>query len=102
MGASISHAEANVTTPLPPPLGPVPEKGVAGPPVGLQQLVEPPKETERTDYLNLPTPVKYEEIQKEALCEYLGSLLLHCPSTIWQSDAQKNWLLEAPVQAFFP
>ena len=72
MGASISHADANVTTPLPPPLCPVPEKGkVVLPvgPVGLQQLVEEPKEVERTDYLNLPTPVKYEEIQKEALCK---------------------------------
>jgi hypothetical protein len=69
MGASISHADASTTTPLPPPLGPVPERVVGGPPgkVGLQQLVEPEKEVERTDYLDLPTPVKYEEIQKEAL-----------------------------------
>ncbi|GAQ87361.1 TOM40 mitochondrial import outer membrane translocon protein [Klebsormidium nitens] len=78
MGASISHADANVTTPLPPPLGTVPEKGAAGPPVGLQQLVEPPKEIERTDYLNLPTPVKYEEIQKEALYSLKPELFEGC------------------------
>lgn len=73
MGASVSHAAAAPVTPLPPPIG-APTAAVG--PVGLQQVVPPAdpagdggKEQsppEKVDYLSLPCPVKYDEIQREA------------------------------------
>ncbi|CAI7791513.1 unnamed protein product [Closterium sp. NIES-54] len=74
MGANVSHAAAAPSAPPPPPIAPA---GVPPPPagpVGLQQVVPPAdaagnveKPQEKVDYLNLPCPVKYEEIQREAL-----------------------------------
>ncbi|CAI5523775.1 unnamed protein product [Closterium sp. Naga37s-1] len=74
MGANVSHAAAAPSAPPPPPIAPA---GVPLPPagpVGLQQVVPPAdaagnaeKPPEKVDYLNLPCPVKYEEIQREAL-----------------------------------
>ncbi|CAI5472006.1 unnamed protein product [Closterium sp. Yama58-4] len=74
MGANVSHAAAAPSAPPPPPIAPA---GVPPPPagpVGLQQVVPPAdaagnaeKPPEKVDYLNLPCPVKYEEIQREAL-----------------------------------
>ena len=75
MGNKISHAASAPITPPPPPLGPQP--GVAGLPPDVHTGGSPAEgagETpaaapEKVDYLNLPCPVKYEEIQREALSE---------------------------------
>ncbi|CAI7896054.1 unnamed protein product [Closterium sp. NIES-54] len=77
MGANVSHAAAAPSAPPPPPIAPA---GVPPPPagpVGLQQVVPPAdaagnveKPQEKVDYLNLPCPVKYEEIQREALSKH--------------------------------
>eukprot|EP00897_Mesotaenium_endlicherianum_P010612 jgi/Mesen1/957/ME000012S00504 len=70
MGASVSHA-AGIPAPPPAAVAPVPPP-LGGPPVGLQQLaptieIEKPKEEPKIDYSDLPCPIKYEEIQREAL-----------------------------------
>lgn len=61
MGSSVSHA---AVPPSPPPLSQA---------VGLAVALNPPKEVaeekmeKKVDYLNLPCPIPYEEIQREAL-----------------------------------
>ena len=61
MGSSVSHAAA----PPPPAYG-------APPPFAAADAAPPPKPheeevaEEKVDYLNLPCPVPYEEIQREA------------------------------------
>lgn len=65
MGISISHAAA---PPPPPPVVPPPAH-----PLGLGVVLPPPAEekkddtAEKVDYTNLPCPVPFEEIQREAL-----------------------------------
>ncbi|KAK1316044.1 Mitochondrial import receptor subunit TOM40-1 [Acorus calamus] len=63
MGSSVKHASA---APPSSPLSPPPAA-----PVGLAALLppKPPAEAEKkkVDYMNLPCPVSYEEIQREAL-----------------------------------
>ncbi|CAA7390666.1 unnamed protein product [Spirodela intermedia] len=65
MGISISHAAA---PPPPPPVAPPPAH-----PLGLGVVLPPPAEekkddtAEKVDYTNLPCPVPFEEIQREAL-----------------------------------
>lgn len=68
MGQSISHAASAPSPPLPPP------PSVAQiPPPPSPLGISPPPDTptpavpEKVDFLNLPCPVKYEEIQREAL-----------------------------------
>ena len=64
MGISISHA-------APPPPPPVSHE--AAHPLGLAAALPPPAEekkddvAEKVDYKNLPCPVPFEEIQREAL-----------------------------------
>eukprot|EP00245_Coleochaete_scutata_P007146 TRINITY_DN22248_c0_g1_i1.p1 TRINITY_DN22248_c0_g1~~TRINITY_DN22248_c0_g1_i1.p1 ORF type:complete len:329 (-),score=68.07 TRINITY_DN22248_c0_g1_i1:567-1553(-) len=60
MGANVSHADAGTAQPAPPS------------PSGLQQILpgmeqKRPNVVEQVDWLKLPCPVKYEEIQREAL-----------------------------------
>eukprot|EP00246_Nothoceros_aenigmaticus_P003547 TRINITY_DN14724_c0_g1_i1.p1 TRINITY_DN14724_c0_g1~~TRINITY_DN14724_c0_g1_i1.p1 ORF type:complete len:377 (+),score=46.93 TRINITY_DN14724_c0_g1_i1:139-1131(+) len=63
MGASVSYAAA----PPPPPPPSLPQ-GPPLPPAAPAPGKEVEKaSSERTDWLKLPTPVKYEEIQREAL-----------------------------------
>lgn len=68
MGITTSHA-APSTPPPPPPTTVAGSVPVVITPAGLQQLL-PVKEleitAEKSDYLNLPCPIKYEEIQREA------------------------------------
>ncbi|MQL71307.1 hypothetical protein Taro_003618 [Colocasia esculenta] len=65
MGASVSHAAA---PPPPPPVAPPPPAH----PLGLAAVLPPQTEekdgaAEKVDYMNLPCPVPFEEIQREAL-----------------------------------
>lgn len=66
MGAKVSYAAAP-----PPPPSPPPSSALLPPPgPGKEVLLEKPAAAaaaDKTDWLNLPTPVKYEEIQREAL-----------------------------------
>ena len=64
MGSSVSHAAA------PPPPAPASPLGLA---VALPPKADEAKEKqpEKVDYLNLPCPVPFEEIQREALSELL-------------------------------
>lgn len=64
MGSSVSHAAA--PSPPPPPASPA-GLAVALPP----KEAEKEKKPEKVDYLNLPCPVPFEEIQREALSEML-------------------------------
>lgn len=65
MGSSVSHAAA----PPPPTASPV-GLAVALPPKDAEMEKKP----EKVDYLNLPCPVPFEEIQREALSEILNPL----------------------------
>ena len=80
MGITTSHA-APSTPPPPPPTTVAGSVPVVITPAGLQQLL-PVKEleitAEKSDYLNLPCPIKYEEIQREAYSELTSSQLLYC------------------------
>ena len=71
MGSSVSHAAA------PPPPAPAPLLGLA---VALPPKTDEAKEKmpEKVDYLNLPCPVPFEEIQREALSEILHLLFFIC------------------------
>ena len=77
MGITTSHAAPSTPPPPPPPpaVGSLP---TVISPTGLQQLL-PLKESEtpaeKTDYLHLPCPIKYEEIQREAYSELLFSVI---------------------------
>ncbi|XP_072977762.1 mitochondrial import receptor subunit TOM40-1-like [Typha angustifolia] len=64
MGSSVSHAAAPPPPPPPPPAYTPPH------PVGLAAALPPKveeKSEKKVDYLNLPCPVPFEEIQREAL-----------------------------------
>lgn len=69
MGAKVSYAAAP-----PPPPSPPPSSALLPPPgPGKEVLLEKPAAAaaaDKTDWLNLPTPVKYEEIQREALSKW--------------------------------
>eukprot|EP00270_Netrium_digitus_P020538 TRINITY_DN8500_c1_g2_i1.p1 TRINITY_DN8500_c1_g2~~TRINITY_DN8500_c1_g2_i1.p1 ORF type:complete len:349 (-),score=86.06 TRINITY_DN8500_c1_g2_i1:117-1163(-) len=80
MGQSVSHAAAQsggggpLATPLPPNLPPPPLGSGAADAADagkgkLEKVAEEkdPEEKERVDYLHLPLPIKYEEIQREAI-----------------------------------
>lgn len=63
------------SSPAPPPYG-----------VGLAALLPPKKEEKaekKVDYLNLPCPVPFEEIQREALSESTFCFVSICSLYIW-------------------
>ncbi|RRT66252.1 hypothetical protein B296_00007863 [Ensete ventricosum] len=65
MGSSVSHAAA----PPPPPPSPSPSPSSVGLAAALPRKQDEKAEPEKVDWLNLPCPIPFEEIQREALSE---------------------------------
>ncbi|KAJ8477776.1 hypothetical protein OPV22_021503 [Ensete ventricosum] len=63
MGSSVSHAAA----PPPPPPSPSPSPSSVGLAAALPRKQDEKAEPEKVDWLNLPCPIPFEEIQREAL-----------------------------------
>lgn len=80
MGSSVSHAGAPPPSPAAAPTPPIP--------VGLAAALPPNPEvqgdakgvSEKVDWLNLPCPVAFEEIQREALSESYSISCCSCVS----------------------
>jgi mitochondrial import receptor subunit TOM40 len=77
MGSSASHAAA--TAPLPPayaPPTPPPLFDAAAQPKPHEEAGKPAAAEEKVDYMNLPCPVPYEEVQRESFSKFPGAAAL--------------------------
>lgn len=68
MGSSVSHGAAPPPPPPPPAYGAPPPLAAADAP--LPKSPEEEAAEQKVDYLNLPCPVLYEEIQREAFSKF--------------------------------
>lgn len=90
MGSSVSHAA--------PPPPPPPDSYGPPPPFAAAEAAAPPKPHEeevaepKVDYLNLPCPVPYEEIQREAFSKSLTPSPFHRPRLICAFDSRRSWM----------
>jgi mitochondrial import receptor subunit TOM40 len=82
MGSSASHA----SSPPPPPPGPYGPRPPFGTAEAAADTPQKPREEEvakeKVDYLNLPCPVPFEEIQRKAFSKSLAPSPFHCPRLI--------------------